>query len=279
MDKDNHTPQDLAQAQGLTVLLVDDNPINRKLASKQLQRLGFTVNCAAGGEEALALWRQRPHFLLLTDCQMPGMNGYDLARRIRAEEPAGAHIPIIALTADVTEEASQQCQQAGMDDYLSKPIELGQLRQALYRWLPQDSGSATAEQNQDGFKAQPSTSQQATEPEAVDTQGLIRVLGTSEADILQGFYREFIPFSQDLTQSLSQALEQGDAAQIQRLAHKLGSSVRTLGAFALGDHCQRLEQQAAQGEPEKLAQSVQELLAEYHRVLAWIDRTCSPPSA
>jgi PAS domain S-box-containing protein len=129
------------------ILLAEDNPVNQKVACRILEKLGYRVDVAADGRAAFDAWQSGRYQLILMDCQMPIMDGYETTRKIREQESGGKHIPIIALTAHAMKGADNQCRAAGMDDYLSKPIDRAQLQQALDRWL-NDSGDTpeTAEE-------------------------------------------------------------------------------------------------------------------------------------
>ena len=119
------------------VLAVDDHPINRTLLARQLKELDLPVVLAENGIEALAYWRERQFALIITDCEMPKMDGYALAATIREIETreGRAHIPIIAWTAKTFPEDIALCAQAGMSDFLSKPATQGELSQILVKWL------------------------------------------------------------------------------------------------------------------------------------------------
>jgi CheY-like chemotaxis protein len=117
------------------ILLVDDNPMNRQLALQRLHALGYAADGAADGESALLAVRDARYGLVLMDCQMPDMDGFETTRRIRRTERGGdRHLPVIAWTA--LEYDPQRCFAAGMDDYLAKPLRDGQLEALLSRWLP-----------------------------------------------------------------------------------------------------------------------------------------------
>ena len=118
----------------IRVLLVEDNPINARVGAALLTRAGCEVEIARDGAEAIARLRPGEHQLVFMDCFMPGMDGYEATRRIRAAESAGVHTPIIALTAAAMAEEKQRAFQAGMDDYLTKPIDLAALGRVLARW-------------------------------------------------------------------------------------------------------------------------------------------------
>ncbi|WP_428267514.1 response regulator [Haliangium sp.] len=122
------------------ILLVDDTSVNRRLASKMLEKLGCAVDVAANGTEAVERFRAGRYDLVLMDCQMPQMDGYEATEQIRNHErgrgDGGAHTPIVAMTANAMPEDRARCLDAGMDDYIPKPIRQATLRSALARWLP-----------------------------------------------------------------------------------------------------------------------------------------------
>jgi PAS domain S-box-containing protein len=117
------------------VLLAEDNLVNQKVACRILEKLGYGVDVATDGQAAFDAWRSGRYHIILMDCQMPVMDGYETTRRIRSAEDGRARIPIIALTAHAMKGADEECATAGMDDYLSKPIDREQLRSCLERWL------------------------------------------------------------------------------------------------------------------------------------------------
>lgn len=120
------------------VLLVDDHRVNQMVASGMLKKLGYKIALAGNGREAVDLWQEGGFDLVLMDCQMPEMDGYEATREIRRlenESPESLHIPIIAMTAHAAEGDQARCLAAGMDDYLVKPMRLGDLQARLKRWL------------------------------------------------------------------------------------------------------------------------------------------------
>ena len=118
------------------LLVVDDNPINRKVAARIAERLGFTVDAAADGHEAVELAAQREYVAILMDCQMPGLDGFEATAAIRAAETAGRRTPIIALTANAFAGVRDECLAADMDDYIAKPTTVSSVAMVLGRWVP-----------------------------------------------------------------------------------------------------------------------------------------------
>jgi CheY-like chemotaxis protein len=128
---------------GRRVLVVDDNAVNQRVAMRMLQRLGFRIDVAANGLEAVRMVRQQPYDAVLMDCQMPEMDGYAATREIRRMEQPGERIAIIAMTAEALTGARERCVAEGMDDYISKPVRLEDLTRAIRKWLPANSRELT----------------------------------------------------------------------------------------------------------------------------------------
>ena len=121
---------------GLRVLVAEDNAVNQKVAVRMLEKLGVRADLASNGLEALELLKMLPYDLILMDCQMPEMDGYEAAREIRRREPGTHRTAIVAMTAEAMTGAREKCIEAGMDDYIAKPIRLEHLVEALQKWLP-----------------------------------------------------------------------------------------------------------------------------------------------
>jgi two-component system, sensor histidine kinase and response regulator len=124
------------------ILVAEDNPVNQRVAKLQVQRLGFEVDVVENGALALEAIQERHYSMVLMDCQMPRMDGYEATRELRRRQNGGRRIPIVAMTANAFAADREACLQAGMDDYLSKPVELRALEEVLHRWaLPVPSGA------------------------------------------------------------------------------------------------------------------------------------------
>ncbi len=119
------------------ILVVEDNPVNQKVASRLFERMGLRTEVAANGREAVDMFAHTPYDFILMDCQMPVMDGYEASRLIRQQPGAGATVPIVACTADAMEGARDRCIDAGMNDCLTKPVNPAKLEAVIGRWLPQ----------------------------------------------------------------------------------------------------------------------------------------------
>jgi CheY-like chemotaxis protein len=120
------------------VLLAEDNAINSRVATRMLEKLGFRVDVAVNGKEAVDMLEMLPYDLILMDCQMPTMDGYEATQEIRRCQGERGRVPIIAVTANSMEGDKERCLQAGMDDYIAKPIKAELLREIVLRWAPHE---------------------------------------------------------------------------------------------------------------------------------------------
>jgi two-component system sensor histidine kinase/response regulator len=127
-------PQPVAPKVRGRILVAEDNPVNQRVAKLQVQRLGFDVDVVENGEAALTALDKRFYSMVLMDCQMPRMDGYEATRELRRRQNGGRHVPVVAMTANAFAADREACLQAGMDDYLSKPVELRALEEVLHRW-------------------------------------------------------------------------------------------------------------------------------------------------
>jgi CheY-like chemotaxis protein len=123
---------------GSKILLAEDNQVNQRVAAAMLHRLGCAVEIAANGAEAVKMWQNNDYAAILMDCQMPELDGYSAARQIRQQEVQGKRTRIVAVTANAMEGDRQRCLDAGMDDYLAKPIRFEELQRVIARNLTGD---------------------------------------------------------------------------------------------------------------------------------------------
>jgi len=229
-----------AETEATLVLLVDDHPTNRALLARQVRALGYAAESAENGLEALDRWKSGRFGIVITDCNMPEMDGYELARSIRRLESAqgGKHIPIIACTANALQGEAETCFAAGMDDYIAKPVELTELLKKLNQWLPIPApGSTPAETSSKGSDA---LAQGANAAAPLDRSVLAAISGgdaTAERDILLDFRRVN---DQDAAM-LEQAVAKSDIPQVTRTTHRIKGASRTVGAMGLAGVCERIE--------------------------------------
>jgi CheY-like chemotaxis protein/HPt (histidine-containing phosphotransfer) domain-containing protein/anti-sigma regulatory factor (Ser/Thr protein kinase) len=245
-----------AEREGSLLLLVEDHPVNREILALQLQAIGFVTDTAADAVEALERCELERYGLVFTDIRLPGADGYELARRLRALERRDGRerTPVVALTASALRGERERCAQAGMDDLVVKPATLATLARALRRWLP------------DGVWREPAADAPAppvAQP-AIDRSALDELTGGDEAlnrDILT---RYLVSLGEDL-EALGQALRDRDVIGLRRHAHRIAGASSTVGAHAVAAQAGRLERAAQSthdgAELERLAQALRQTAA------------------
>jgi len=245
------------------ILLVEDNLINQQVALGILQLQGYSVTVAANGREALEALALGSFDLVLMDCHMPEMDGFECTAEIRKREQSlgGKAIPIVALTANAMAQDREECLNAGMDDYLSKPFSMQTLQEMLDRWMPQ-AGSA---QPQVAAPAQV----QARGPGILDRQvldqlGTLRTNGRPE--LLARTIDLYLVESPKLVQKLKQAASANDAPEIARSAHSLKSCSANVGATLLSRYCADIEASARRSDTKEARKLFARIETEHGRV-------------
>ncbi|HEY8945495.1 MAG TPA: response regulator, partial [Polyangiaceae bacterium] len=194
-------------SQERTVLVVEDNPINQEVMSEILAQLGFAADIAHNGREGLEMLARRDYPLVFMDCQMPVMDGYQAASELRRREPAGRRVPLVAVTAHAFTEERARVLQAGMDDYVSKPVNVKAISEALKRWLPavpEPSARAPAAER----------SAPVLDPSAPRSPTVIRI------------FLRTVPTDLD---TLTDAVRGGNADEIRKAAHRLKGGCLAVG--------------------------------------------------
>jgi signal transduction histidine kinase/DNA-binding response OmpR family regulator len=234
------------------VLVVDDHPVNREVLSRQLALLGVGADSAEDGAQALVAWKNGDYAALLVDLNMPVMDGYELARRVRAAEAAGdrPRTPIVAVTANALMGESDRCIAAGMDAFLTKPTTLERLNGILARWM----AVADAETRADSGAAP-----------AFDRGALHALFGDDRVtvDRLLVTFRES---AQANVAEIDAAISRGDLNTAANAAHRIKGAARSIGANALADAAQVLEQAGKAADAERAQTSAGKLAAEFRRV-------------
>jgi CheY-like chemotaxis protein/HPt (histidine-containing phosphotransfer) domain-containing protein len=230
----------------LHILLAEDHPVNQKLALRLLQKWGHTVDVVGNGREALAALEQQQYDLLLMDVQMPEMGGFEATAGVRERESGESHLPIVAMTAHAMKGDRERCLEAGMDGYVSKPIQPLEMFQAIE--------AATAH-----LPAAPA------EVRSLDRTGLFeRVQGDTE--LLRELVRMFAEAYPRQLSGLREALAQGDGPAVARFAHALKGSVGNFSAPRAVHTAERLEEVGRAGDIAGAAGLVAELEAELKRL-------------
>ena len=239
-----------AAQEGLLILVAEDNAVNQQVIRRQLNTLGLACELVDDGVAALDRIRLGGIGLLLTDCDMPNMDGYELTRRIRQEEVSLDNpLPIIAITANAMDGAAAACFEAGMNNYLSKPLEIGALQAMLRTYLPsadQDQ-DATTDAQQETDQSIANASEVHAETDLVSAGSIIldlselNALFGDDVEVLNQLLAEFVSSLDEGVAGMLSGFDIEDYDRIRAEAHKLKSSARTVGAHRLADLCFELE--------------------------------------
>ena len=224
---------------GIRILLVEDNEINRELAEELLSQVGIELSVAEDGQKALDKLAFEPFDLVLMDCQMPVMDGYQATEELR-RVPKFADLPIIAMTANVIKEDIDRAMDAGMNDYIAKPIQIDEMFATITKWLP--SKLVVTEQAKE--PEAPATATE-TEPqglpqiEQIDTE--LGLQHTRTEALYIRLLKRFYDSQQDFIETVKHAVEKKDFDNAERLAHTLKSTSGTLGVQRVSHLATELE--------------------------------------
>jgi signal transduction histidine kinase/ligand-binding sensor domain-containing protein/DNA-binding NarL/FixJ family response regulator len=246
------------------ILLAEDNLVNLKVARGTLEKMGYAIDTVSNGAEAVAAWESGRFQIILMDCQMPVMDGYQAARQIRVREGGASRVLIIALTADAMQGAEQQCREAGMDDYLTKPLDRGRLTDTLARHLgsarPKPQAARTI-----GISTAPSDG--ADEP--VNWEQFMTAADGDRA-FAQELVQVFIDSGDAALREISAALGRGDLAAIGSAAHSFKGSSASICAQSASAAAARLEEAAHLGSVDQLTQLEEQLRCEAGRAMEYL---------
>lgn len=230
------------------ILVAEDEPINQQVITRQLEILGYEVDVANNGVDALQSFHASTYTLVLTDLHMPDMDGYELTRAIRRAQASTVRTPILMLSANAINGESARAESEGVDEYLTKPIQIEVLKEALGRWI---AGQATSRQPEKNPENTPSRWEhdETEAPPTLDPdvlKGLVDGDQAMASSVTQAFRHSITSAKHEMTAAQSAR----DQKQIREIAHRLKSSARTVGALALEEVCAQLEIAAEQHNAE-----------------------------
>jgi CheY-like chemotaxis protein len=234
------------------ILIAEDNPVNRKIALKQLEKLGYEADAVDDGREVLKRLETGRYDLILMDCQMPELDGYQTAREIRRREGAGRGaraVRIVAMTANALEGDRERCIEAGMDDYVSKPVRVEVLKAMLERWGLDRRMAPVA----GAVPAEPSL--------PVLDPALIEDLRQLDATLVRELGELFLKSAPRSIAGMREQAGRGAWDEIRRAAHSLKSSSGNLGLKRFSGVCTRIEESTETG--AALYAALAELEAEF----------------
>ncbi|MGZ7081043.1 MAG: response regulator, partial [Thermoanaerobaculia bacterium] len=229
--------------QNARVLVAEDNPVNQRVAARQLERLGIVADIVGNGIEAVEALSRTNYHLVLMDCQMPEMDGYEATEEIRRREGTVRHTPVIAMTANALAGDRERCLAAGMDDYLAKPVVEIELARMLARWIPAEE-------------------RPVLDPEVVEN---LRSLDDGSGTFLAEVATLFLEDTPPRIEAIRIAVERNDATAMADQAHTLKSSAANVGATELRELCIAFEQIGSRGNVAGAAEKFRDLAAMYAR--------------
>lgn len=241
----------------LRVLLAEDDLISQKLAVLLIKRKGWEIEAVFSGDRVFPLLQEKKFDIILMDIQMPLMDGFEATRQIRENERlTGEHIPIIALTAHAMKGDMEKCMEAGMDEYISKPID----EEELYKKILSVHEKFSI--NKNGNRYFPA-----------DFTGLLKLLNGSSEDLCQ-LIKEFLKYYSEQAHNIKDAIEDSDSLSLEKYAHKLKGSLANFRAKKACDLCYVLEKKGRNSELSGSAEIFSELSEELELLHAYMTEYC-----
>jgi PAS domain S-box-containing protein len=237
-----HSLQEARPQRGARVLVAEDNEVNQKVAVRILERLGYRVEVADNGREAVEACKRSPYAAVLMDGQMPVLDGFEATRRIRELEGEGRHTPVIAMTASAMKGDRERYLEAGMDDYVSKPVTPESLEAVLKHWVRPPRVATPAAST---LEPPPSSAEELLDETVVQSLMSVDEDGTLMDEVVSTFLR----VAPARLTALRKAAK-GNAAQLERAAHSFFGSCGNLGCRRMADLCARLEVLGRSGSTE-----------------------------
>ena len=242
------------------ILYIEDNIDNMTLVKRVLEIEGFEVIPAETGKDGVSKAIENLPDIIITDINLPDIDGYEVTDMLKSDKKT-AHIPVIAITADALKGTEERCLAAGMDCYVTKPMQLDALAQVLNSWMPNSNSVETARVD---------VAEEPERGEAVDATVLPKLLGTGDPKTVAGFYASFLSSSEETVVEIGTAFASQNTMEIGQLAHKLKSSAKTVGALALSDCCLALEQAGKSGDMNGIGDRMEEFQSLYRSASDWI---------
>jgi CheY-like chemotaxis protein/HPt (histidine-containing phosphotransfer) domain-containing protein len=256
----------MAQRLPLRILLAEDNAVNQKVALAILGRMGYRADVAGNGLEAIEALRRQVYDLVLMDVQMPEMDGLEAARRICQEWPQDKRPRLIAMTAGAMEGDREKCLEAGMDDYISKPVKVEALQAGLERCVRVSEGGAGEISSGEVF---PPATVRNINP-SVDLNVLVslreELYEEGEPDALTEMIDLFVDSTPSLLESIREKAVRGNAEEVRYAAHSLKGSCGNFGIVGMWKMCSELEAKARAGELQGTVEIAAQLQEEFVRV-------------
>jgi CheY-like chemotaxis protein len=254
------------------LLLVEDNPVNREVAINMLETLRCTVAVAVNGQQAVEKIKEQDFDLVLMDCEMPVMDGYETTEAIRkweSEKADSRRTPIVALTAHALAEDRQRCLAVGMDDYLTKPYTMDELRRRVGRWITSASiASQALPLHSAGENIALGESEHDNVIQFQTLESIVSLDPANGKSLLARLIDVYETNSMELIDAIRDSLEEGNMVDLGKAAHALKSSSGNVGANRLLAMCREIELRAKNSHVSLVPKSIEALLCEHRKVLA-----------
>ena len=260
----------------IVVLVAEDNVVNQKVATRMLRRLGYHADVVSNGAEAVDATGCVDYAAVLMDCMMPDMDGYEATRRIREREAGGDAVPIIAMTANAMTGEREICLAAGMDDYITKPVNREELGAVLDRWARReghDEGGGSGSAHGGQSLAQGAAQEPCLNPALLRA---LEALSDEEDSFVAELVELFLQDAPRRLESLDAALTDGEVETAARAAHTLKGMSANIGAVEMQQLCERVEVTANAGDRAQFEPLMASLLAAFERVSAELRRQWLP---
>jgi CheY-like chemotaxis protein/HPt (histidine-containing phosphotransfer) domain-containing protein len=263
---ESRTPGEPRRQAIARVLLAEDNSVNQQVAARILERFGCEVHLAVNGLEAVLMFKAMRFDLILMDCQMPELDGYDATARIRQVENGGRRTPIVAMTAHAMKGDRERCLEAGMDDYVSKPLRIGDLRTAISRWIDLGGAELPADVIDRG--------------DLIDAAGTLgerllarlrEVAGGDDHEFVAELFATFVQRAETTISALVAASDAGDANRVKDLAHKLKGMSGNFGASEMSRVCEQIENLVLISGVGRVIELIPQLFREFDRARSEVE--------
>jgi len=249
------TPQSAPHV-GAHILVAEDNPVNQKVIVRQLAKLGYKADAVANGHEVLHALARIPYDLVLMDCQMPEMDGYATTRELHRRQNGGPRVPIIALTAHAMEGDREKCFAAGMDDYISKPVDVEELRVKLAHWIAVKAREAAAAPNPTA--------------DPVDMK-MLRKVSDGDPEFMRELVELYLSEANEQLEALDRAIGSGTAIDVEQIAHALAGASVTSGMRAVVPPLRELERTARAGQLTNAVALVDDITAQLDHIRKFLE--------
>jgi two-component system sensor histidine kinase/response regulator len=248
------------------ILLAEDNPMNQKLAVALLKKAGYSVEAVCNGKLAVEALKRKSYDLILMDVQMPEMDGFEATRCIREMKDQRRNTPVVAMTAHAMKGDRERCLGAGMDDYISKPVEPKEMLEVIRKW------TALADRDEAGSELVGHAERPCASVPIVEMETVLKDRFDGDTDFFAEMLREFLEYAPGQLENLDQAVIKTDSKTVEREAHSLKGAAANLGAKPIAELSLDLELAGRTGKLSGASAIVESLKVELKRMQEFVDK-------